>query len=304
MKSILYLLICVCWVVIGNANAQYSRLFTIETGLSSSLINNLYQDKRGDIWISTGYGLNRYDGVKFINYKSIKNDSTSLLCNNVYSVYEYEDKLFILSTNGLQAYDYSTDKFHSLLFSGNDYNNKCILKRNDGTLLLGTSGYGIKILKINRNGEFSVRNLNEKYNGYNINSLLEDNSGNLWIATEFDGLICVSRDGVEYRYTNIGRDSINSINLCVADSDGRIYISSVGNGVYGYSSDGSFKKIYDTRYPVTSIVQRGSCMLLGTDGDGIAYYDIKTGDTGNRFETGAGREKAVISLVILAVARH
>lgn len=280
MKSILYLLICVCWVVIGNANAQYSRLFTIETGLSSSLINNLYQDKRGDIWISTGYGLNRYDGVKFINYKSIKNDSTSLLCNNVYSVYEYEDKLFILSTNGLQAYDYSTDKFHSLLFSGNDYNNKCILKRNDGTLLLGTSGYGIKILKINRNGEFSVRNLNEKYNGYNINSLLEDNSGNLWIATEFDGLICVSRDGVEYRYTNIGRDSISCINLCVADSDGRIYISSVGNGVYGYSSDGSFKKIYDTRYPVTSIVQRGSCMLLGTDGDGIAYYDIKTGDTG------------------------
>ncbi|MCF2594822.1 hypothetical protein I6E11_13695, partial [Bacteroides caecigallinarum] len=66
MKSRLYLLICICWVVIGNASAQYSRLFTIETGLSSSLINNLYQDKRGDIWISTGYGLNRYDGAKFI----------------------------------------------------------------------------------------------------------------------------------------------------------------------------------------------------------------------------------------------
>lgn len=281
MKSILYLLICVCWVVIGNANAQYSRIFTIETGLSSSLINNLYQDKRGDIWISTGYGLNRYDGAKFINYKSIKNDSTSLLCNNVYSVYEYEDGLFVLSTDGLQAYDYSTDKFYSLLFSGNNYNNKCILKRKDGTILLGTSGYGIKVLHIDNNGESKASDLNNNYYGYNINSLLEDNNGNLWIATEFDGLICVLSDGTEHRYTSIGNDSIDCINLCVMDSEGRLYISSVGNGVYVYSrNEGNFKKIYDTRYPVTSIVQRGGRMLIGTDGDGIAYYDIMTGNTG------------------------
>lgn len=281
MKSILYLLICVCWVVIGNANAQYSRIFTIETGLSSSLINNLYQDKRGDIWISTGYGLNRYDGAKFINYKSIKNDSTSLLCNNVYSVYEYEDGLFVLSTDGLQAYDYSTDKFYSLLFSGNNYNNKCILKRKDGTILLGTSGYGIKVLHIDNNGESKASDLNNNYYGYNINSLLEDNNGNLWIATEFDGLICVLSDGTEHRYTSIGNDSIDCINLCVMDSEGRLYISSVGNGVYVYSrNEGNFKKIYETRYPVTSIVQRGGRMLIGTDGDGIAYYDIMTGNTG------------------------
>ena len=281
MKSRLYLLICICWVVIGNASAQYSRLFTIETGLSSSLINNLYQDKRGDIWISTGYGLNRYDGAKFINYKSVQNDSTSLLSNNVYHVREYGDSLFILSTNGLQAYDYVTDKFHTLLRSGNYYNNKCILKRKDGSILLGTSGYGVKVLHIDDNGGSKVSDLNNNYYGYNINSLLEDNNGNLWIATEFDGLVCILADGTERRYTSIGNDSIDCINLCVMDSGGRLYISSVGNGVYVCSRNGgSFKKIYDTRYPVTSIVQCGGRMLIGTDGDGIAYYDIMTGNTG------------------------
>lgn len=281
MKSRLYLFIWLCWVVIYSVSAQYSRLFTIETGLSSSLIHRLYQDKRGDIWIPTGYGLNKYDGAKFISYKSIQNDSTSLLSNNVYSVYEDGDSLFILSTNGLQVYDYSTKKIHTLLRSDENYNNKCILKRKNGTILLGASGYGVKILNLNSEGKSSVSNLNEKYNGYNINSLLEDNNGNLWIATEFDGLICLSPDGTEHCYNIIGKDSINSINLCVMDSGGRLYVSSVGNGVYVCGRNGgNFKKIYDTRYPVTSIVQRDGRMLIGTDGDGIAYYDIMTGNTG------------------------
>ena len=52
------------------------------------MINNIYQDSRGYIWISTGDGLNRYDGVKFVKYRAVKNDSTSLSSNNVYSVYE------------------------------------------------------------------------------------------------------------------------------------------------------------------------------------------------------------------------
>lgn len=281
MKSRLYLLICICWVVIGNLNAQYSRLFTIETGLSSSLINNLYQDKYGDIWICTEYGLNRYDGAKFINYKSIQNDSTSLLSNNVYSVYESDDKLYILSTGGLQIYDYSTDKFHTLLRSMKNYNNKCMLKRGDGTVLSGTSGFGIKILDLDIDGETIVKTLNNKYNGYNINNLLEDNSGNLWISTEFNGLIRLDSSGNEQRYNTVGSDSISSVGICVMDSGGRVYISSIGNGVYECSRNGgSLKKIYDTRYPVTSIVQRGGRMLIGTDGDGIAYYDIMTGNTG------------------------
>lgn len=144
MKSWICLVLLFCLNAI-SVNAQYSRLFTIENGLSSSMINNIYQDSRGYIWISTGDGLNRYDGVKFVKYRAVKNDSTSLSSNNVYSVYENVDgKVFVLSSKGLQYYDYATDSFRALVRSSGAYNNKCILRCKDGTILVGTSGFGIK----------------------------------------------------------------------------------------------------------------------------------------------------------------
>ena len=40
---------------------KFRRLDTPD-GLSSSQINNIFKDSRGYVWISTPYGLNRYDG--------------------------------------------------------------------------------------------------------------------------------------------------------------------------------------------------------------------------------------------------
>lgn len=259
--------------------AQYSRLFTIEDGLSSSFINNLYKDSRGYIWISTNDGLNRYDGVKFINYKSNQNDSTSLLSNNVYFMYEDSNaNIFVLSGNGLQTYDYSTDAFHILAHSNDLYNNKCILECKDGTILIGTSGYGIKKLVL-EDGNPIISSYNDKYNGYNINSIREDNDGNLWIATEYNGLLMIDKSGNEHVYFQSYGDVPFSINNISFDSFGNIYVSSIGKGVFAYDKlNNSFKKIYDTRYPVTSMLQRGENMLIGTDGDGIIDYNIKTGE--------------------------
>lgn len=44
------------------------RIFSIESGLSESVIHSLVQDERGYIWAATGYGLNRFDGERFKQY--------------------------------------------------------------------------------------------------------------------------------------------------------------------------------------------------------------------------------------------
>lgn len=280
MKSWICLVLLFCLNAI-SVNAQYSRLFTIENGLSSSMINNIYQDSRGYIWISTGDGLNRYDGVKFVKYRAVKNDSTSLSSNNVYSVYENVDgKVFVLSAKGLQYYDYATDSFRTLVRSSGAYNNKCILRCKDGTILVGTSGFGIKKILVSSDSVV-VETFNQKYNGYNINSLLEDNDGNIWVATESEGLIKISPDGKEFRYSQVDGDTFYSVNGSAIDSYGNVYISSVGKGVFIYDKSGDyFRKIYSTHYPVKSIIQRDEVILIGTDGEGIAYYNINTGETG------------------------
>ena len=50
-------------------HGQSYKFFTTDRELSSSLINKIYQDRNGMIWIATEDGLNRYDGAKFITYK-------------------------------------------------------------------------------------------------------------------------------------------------------------------------------------------------------------------------------------------
>ena len=59
-------------------NGQSPKLFTTDKELSSSLINQIYQDRNGFIWIATEDGLNRYDGAKFTIYKHEPNNEHSL----------------------------------------------------------------------------------------------------------------------------------------------------------------------------------------------------------------------------------
>lgn len=57
-------------------HGQSYKFFTTDRELSSSLINKIYQDRNGMIWIATEDGLNRYDGAKFITYKHDPETST------------------------------------------------------------------------------------------------------------------------------------------------------------------------------------------------------------------------------------
>lgn len=67
-------------------NGQSPKLFTTDKELSSSLINQIYQDRNGFIWIATEDGLNRYDGAKFTIYKHEPNNEHSLAHNFVRTV--------------------------------------------------------------------------------------------------------------------------------------------------------------------------------------------------------------------------
>lgn len=71
------IVLLLCLVVLPLA-AQTGKFYSTNNELSSSLINQIFQDKRGFIWIATEYGLNRFDGLRFSNYKHVSGDSTSI----------------------------------------------------------------------------------------------------------------------------------------------------------------------------------------------------------------------------------
>lgn len=47
------------------------RTITISDGLSNNIINTIYKDKRGFIWLGTQTGLDRFDGINVKSFSSV-----------------------------------------------------------------------------------------------------------------------------------------------------------------------------------------------------------------------------------------
>ena len=104
--------IIVLWLYPVITAAQTGRLFTTDGQLSSSMVNQVWRDKHGMVWIATEDGLNRYDGTKFTVYRHATDDSTSIATNQVQGVYEdKKGRMYVTTNQGIQLYDHATDRF-------------------------------------------------------------------------------------------------------------------------------------------------------------------------------------------------
>src|SRR5699024_12761977 len=63
--------------------------YTTENGLSHNGIVCILEDSEGFIWFGTRDGLNRFDGEKFIAYKSRPGDNSTLKNNTIREIQEY-----------------------------------------------------------------------------------------------------------------------------------------------------------------------------------------------------------------------
>lgn len=257
---------------------QFCKLYSTHGDISSSMINHIYQDSKGYIWVSTEDGLNKYDGAKFVNYKNHFNDSTSLLGNHVYRTFQdSKGYLYVLSTKGLQFYNYKSDSFITIKKSNSssEYNNKSITQLSDGSILIGTSGYGIKELSYDKNKNIRIKDWNPSLTGHNINDIMEDRNGNIWICTEYHGVVKIDKNNKTHHYT-IGTPYGNQfINCCAEDSNGNIYVGTSGRGIFVYNQvDNTFHQIFHSNFPIKVLKQNDNLMLIGIDGEGIVAYDI------------------------------
>ncbi|MFT3751442.1 MAG: two-component regulator propeller domain-containing protein [Paludibacter sp.] len=90
---------------------NFARLDNTQ-GLSNNEVGCIFKDSRGFMWFGTNYGLNRYDGYNIKVYKSIKNDTTSLIINSIPEIKEdYSGNLWIKSNPNYVVYDVRTEKF-------------------------------------------------------------------------------------------------------------------------------------------------------------------------------------------------
>lgn len=269
--------------------AQIGSFYTTDNYLSNSLINSIYQDSRKYIWIATEDGLNKFDGVRFTVYRNQKDDKFSLKNNYVRSVFEdSKGRIWVGCINGLQIYNRAEDKFIEIPVY---YQHRkiephitSIIELSNGEILLSSSGAGV----IRSSQDFKSFSVDEHL-FYNLNSryliaLQEDRKGQLWIASENQGVNMYHlKSGrlLSFSYpSTIGSNHISSI---VEDKNGNIYVGTLTAGLQRYNQlSRNFEQV---KYSNSSVALPIRCLsfdnkgrlLAGTDGLGIKYLNDASG---------------------------
>lgn len=274
------ILIIISLLISCQAKSQSGILYTSDSQLSSSLINSMYQDSKGYIWIATEDGLNRYDGAKFVIYKRRKNNAGTVLNNYIKSIFEDKNKnLFFGFIDGLQIYNHATDSFSEILMTDNA-NTKfnphvsCMIQRKNGDILVGSSGYGI--FKIDFKKQTPVANhLNIQIPTTMIHDLYEDKNQNLWILTQDRGLWRIdSHNNIKQFF--VSKDHLTNITSICEDKKGNLFLGTLNNGLFIYNrSEQKFESFTNSKsLPIKKLfLIKNNQILMGTDGMGLYNYD-------------------------------
>lgn len=291
MKHKLILWITCLWISVF-CHAQSGKLYTTDRELSSSLINEIYQDRNGMIWVATEDGLNRYDGAKFTTYKHEHGNVNSLSHNYVRSLFEdSQGHLYIGSCNGIQMYDAAADCFtpRAEWENGEIYDKSInsIMQRKSGEVLV--SGNVPCILSI-ENGKLIVKKLSlpMPISTVMTEDFFEDNEGNLWVIAGEEGIYRLTGNNTSTHY--LKQDGGTPIVAMCQDNEGNIYAGSIGHGLFKYDKkkdaftaipyNGQYNMLLRSLYKVNQ-----NEIFIGTDGEGLKVYNTQTNEiTDGRFD--------------------
>ena len=271
----------------NNSLAQESKLYSSDNVISSNLINSIYQDKEGYIWIATHDGLNKMNENGVIKYSHIAGDSLSLSSNYVRALFEdSKSRFWVGQIHGLQKYDRAYDCFRDVVI----LNNKnriyphitSIIETGNHDIWFGTSGSGLIILPHEETLDtLYVRNnsfFNQDFSF--IQKLYIDFNQNIWIATNKQLLKYSSITGKINEIIGNDNHSISNVFEMQSDNDGNIYIATISNGLYiKYQDNESYQaycinELKNINFQCLEYIPEHNEILLGSDGYGLYTYDV------------------------------
>lgn len=259
------------------AHAQRARLLTSADGLSSSLINKIYQDSEGYIWIATEYGLNCFDGTSIRAYYHTPGDTTSLNDSYVRTLIENRPGYLLVGTvKGLLEFDRGAETFRRIALY---HNGRLIYPHitdmtllSNGEIWIGTAGYGLFRHRPSSGETTHIDGIADCMEDAFISCIFEDSAHTIWLGTENSGIgryYPSARKLRIYRKPELPGDKISSV--AQDPASGAIYIGSLDGGVA--CIDGTASSPRALSYPGTGLAVKslacvaGRC-YAGTEGHG------------------------------------
>jgi ligand-binding sensor domain-containing protein/signal transduction histidine kinase len=222
---------------INHAQQYIFSHYSVNDGLSQSVIKCIFQDSKGYIWFGAQQGLNRFNGYSFDNYLNSPADSNSISDNWIYSITEdKEGDIWIGTRNGLNKYDQKTGHFKQFLHNISDNNSI------SSNYIYGLSLDAQGNILANTASALNIINpktlVVEKYaNPITISKeisdegrpILQTKDGNIWIATA-EGLCCFNGNEKYFpasdTISKLKSLSNNNITALTEDSEGNLWIGS------------------------------------------------------------------------------
>ena len=220
--------------------------------ISSNVVNAVFQEKGGRVWIGTDRCLDIYDPAtgRFSYYKS-GSSSTSLSNDDVRCIFEGNDGTIWVGTyKGLNKVDRMSSRFshyHHIIGDTNSLSDNivyAIMEDSRGLVWIGTYD-GVNILDRGLDTFWFYRHDPkdpQSISSNRIRTILEGWSGDVWIGTESSGLNRYVRETGKFRrYYHRDDDPYtlpeNNIISIFEDSRGRLWVGT-GKGV-AYKEKGS-----------------------------------------------------------------
>ena len=287
-----------CAVV--QAGSVSFRGLSISDGLSDLLINALYKDASGYVWIGTGNSLDRFDGIHVRRFPIPGTDEKR---KRVHAIAQMADgSLWMGNGIGLWRVRQKTgleqvapDKVNVSVYS---------LYNQGDTLYIGTE----RGLFIYHEGIFDhiLLESNAFASANVIQGISADSSGMLWLATH-NGLFSYSlsdRTVMPYHYilSEKHQCSFQQI-VCVGH---RLYLGTMEQGIVTFDIPSRrFEPYVNVGCNVISALSTdgGQMLYVGTDGNGIHFIDVKKRQVVRSFRHDAGddgslRSNSVYSLLV------
>lgn len=167
----------------GNSLTYFSQ----ENGLPSNIVVGMVEDKKGQIWLATHAGLSKYDGNSFTNYTT----EEGLVHNRVSELMiDRSGMLWVGTWGGVSRFDgqqFTTFELPAPKLQLPEYNSTYewvtgIVEDHEGNIWIGRDGLGVCRYSPSAKEAFTFFTKKDGLLSNNVQDLLEDKRGNIWIA--------------------------------------------------------------------------------------------------------------------------
>jgi ligand-binding sensor domain-containing protein/signal transduction histidine kinase len=297
MKHIISILVFSFILFLNSYSQQFDFTdYSINEGLSQSVINCIVQDSKGYIWLGTQNGLNRFNGETFDVYNYNPVDSNSISNNWIYAITEDHDgNLWVGTKGGLNKYLTKQNHFQRIEYQTEFsfdvtqyiYDVVCL---SNGNIVINTPPL-ISIYNPEENS-FAHFQSQLEYDGAVMDlriPVMEDVDGSIWIGSSI-GLVRFSEQTKEFSeipFFNKKGNPIERINITALykDKKGVLWVgTTVGlfhfNSVSNRCEESGFNLGSDNTYPFESSCVRAILedkygnLIFGTEDNGLFVLSL------------------------------